>query len=456
MKEIQNLIIGFGKGGKTLAGALASKGESVMLCEESEKMFGGTCINVACIPTKTLEFSSRQAKVKGGNFEEKSQFYLQSIKEKNDIIGALRQKNYEKATSAGVEVVVGKASFIDKNKISIEMQDGSIQQVVAQRIFINTGATPFIPPIAGLSQSRFAFVSNQMLQLEQLPKKLVIVGGGYIGLEFASIYSNFGSEITIIQDGDTFLPREDNEIADKVLESLENRGITVYRGTKINNVQDLQNEAIISIQTANGEKKLSAQAILIATGRRPNVQGLNLQSASIQLTQRGAIQTDEHLQTTAPNVWAVGDVTGGLQFTYISLDDSRIILSQLFGNGERTTNNRGSVPYSVFIDPPFSRVGLSQAEAVKAGYNVKVAKLATAAIPKSKVMRNTQGLLKAIVDADTGKILGAHLFCVDSHEMINTIKIAMDSSLPYTVLRDAIYTHPTMTEALNDLFSTIK
>ena len=194
---------------------------------------------------------------------------------------------------------------------------------------------------------------------------------------------------------------------------------------------------------------------MAATGRRPNVQGLNLAAAGVELTERGAVKTDEHLRTSAPNIWAMGDVAGGLQFTYISLDDSRIVRSQLLGNGARTTENRGSVPYSVFLDPPFSRVGMSEAEAVKAGYSVKIAKLPAMAIPKAKLLRQPEGLLKAVVDANTGLILGAHLFCADSHEMINTVKIAMDAKLPYTVLRDAIYTHPTMSEAFNDLFANL-
>ncbi|MDD2356209.1 MAG: FAD-dependent oxidoreductase, partial [Lachnospiraceae bacterium] len=206
----------------------------------------------------------------------------------------------------------------------------------------------------------------------------------------------------------------------------------------------------------DGAKTLPADAILVATGRRPNVQGLNLEAAGVELTERGAVKTDEHLRTSAPNIWAMGDVVGGLQFTYISLDDFRIVRSQLLGDGSRTTKNRGAVPYSVFLDPPFSRVGMSEAEAVKAGFNIKTAKLPAMAIPKAKVLRQPTGLLKAIIDTDTGLILGAHLFCADSHEMINTVKLAMDAKLPYTVLRDAIYTHPTMSEAFNDLFAAVK
>ncbi len=455
MKTVKNLIIGFGKGGKTLAGALASAGESVLLVEASEKMFGGTCINVACIPTKAMEFSSRLSKTQGGNFEDRAARYRQAVEEKAKLTAALRQKNYDKAVSAGVEVLVGTASFTDSTHVSVRLSNGDTEEVQAQQIFINTGARPFIPPIDGLKESRFAYTSEQLLALESLPRHLVIIGGGYIGLEFASFFRNFGSEVTILQDGDVFLPREDAEVAVKVLESLESRGIAVLRNTKTKSVQDRPDGAVLTLETAEGQKQLSADAVLVATGRRPNVQGLNLAAAGVELTERGAVKTDEHLCTSAPNIWAMGDVAGGLQFTYISLDDSRIVCSQLLGDGARTTENRGSVPYSVFLDPPFSRVGMSEAEAVKAGYSVKIAKLPAMAIPKAKVLRQPEGLLKAVVDANTGLILGAHLFCADSHEMINTVKIAMDAKLPYTVLRDAIYTHPTMSEAFNDLFANL-
>lgn len=453
MKTVKNLIIGFGKGGKTLAGALAASGESVLLVEKSAQMFGGTCINVACIPTKAMEFSARLSKAQSGDFETRAQRYRLAVEEKTKLTAALRQKNYDKLIAAGAEVLVGTASFMDSTHVSVQKPSGETEIIEAEQIFIDTGAQPFIPPIAGLKESKFVYTSEKLLSLESLPRRLVIIGGGYIGLEFASFFRNFGSEVTILQDGDVFLPREDAEIAGKVLESLETRGIAVLLSAKTMRVEDRAQEALLTIETPDGQTQLPAEAVLVATGRRPNIEGLNLSAAGVERTERGAVKTDERLHTTAKNIWAMGDVTGGLQFTYISLDDSRIVLSQLAGDGARTTGNRGAVPYSVFLDPPFSRVGMSEAEAVKAGYRVKIARLPAMAIPKAKVLRQPEGLLKAVVDADTGLILGAHLFCADSHEMINTVKIAMDAKLPYTVLRDAIFTHPTMSEALNDLFA---
>lgn len=456
MKKVKNLIIGFGKGGKTLAAKLASAGESTMIVEQSELMFGGTCINVACIPTKALEFSSRLSSRQGGDFDEKAKRYSEAVAQKSKLTALLRQKNYDKAVGAGVEVVVGTASFVDSTHLSVTLSDGTSETVEAERIFINTGARPFVPPIPGINESRFVYLSEGLLSLDRLPRRMVIIGGGYIGLEFASFYNNFGSEITIIQDGDRFLPREDSEIAGKVLENLQSRGIKVLFNTKTLGIKDEADSATLTLSTPDGETQLSAEAVLVATGRRPNVESLNLGAAGVELTERGGIITDEHLRTSVSGIYALGDVVGGLQFTYISLDDSRIVLSSLTGDGSRTTANRGSVPYSVFIDPPFSRIGLSEEDAVKAGLNIKIARLAAAAVPKAHVLREQAGMLKAVVDADTDLILGAHFFAVDSHEMINIIKLAMDSKIKYTVLRDMIFTHPTMSESLNDLFLAVK
>ena len=457
MRKVDALIIGFGKGGKTLAGTLAGKGQTVVVVEKSPKMYGGTCINVACIPTKSLVHSAALSAAQGGSFAEKAARFTAAIAEKNRVTAFLRDKNYHKlADNKNVTVLDGMASFVSDKEVEVQLANGETQQLTAERIFINTGARPFVPSIPGLKDSKHVYVSEELLDVETLPQEMIIIGGGYIGMEFASMYANFGSRVTIIQDGEVFLPREDAEIAAAVLKSLEDRGIVVLRSTKINSVKDEGNRASMTVTTPAGEKVLSADAILAATGRRPNVEGLGLEKAGVALTERGAVKTDSKLQTSVPHIYAMGDVVGGLQFTYISLDDFRVVFSQIGGDGTRTTANRGAVPYSVFLDPPFSRVGLSEKEAREKGYNVKIAKLPAAAIPKAHVLQKPVGLLKAIIDADTNLILGAHLFCEDSYETINLVKLAMDAKIPYTVLRDTIYTHPTMTEGLNDLFATVQ
>lgn len=452
MKIYQDIIIGFGKGGKTLAAELAFSGREVALVEKSPQMYGGTCINVACIPTKSLEHSARLSQVQGGDFQAQSERYRAAIEEKRRLTAMLRQKNYDKLISAGVTVHTGIASFTGPHNIRVDYPDGTSGELYGEHIIINTGARPFIPPITGLTESRFSYTSESLMELDVLPARLVIIGAGYIGLEFSSYFTNFGSSVTVIQDGGYFIPREDREIANTVFDSLKGRGITFMENTQVLSVRDEESHAVLTLKTAGGPREIEADAVLIATGRRPNVESLSLEAAGVEVTERGAIRVDESLRTCVPHIWAMGDVAGGLQFTYISLDDFRIVKGQLLGNNERTSANRGSVPYSVFIDPPLSRIGLTEDEAVKSGHNIRIGRLSAAAIPKAHILQRPSGMLKVIIDTETSEILGAHFFCAESQEMINLIKLAMDAHLPYTALKDSIYTHPTMCEALNDLF----
>lgn len=455
MRKVDAAVIGFGKGGKALAGALAAAGKTVALVEKSPKRYGGTCINVACIPTKSLVHSAALSAAQGGTFDERAARYAAAIDEKDRVTGLLRGKNYHKlADLPNVKVVDGTASFVDATHLEVERPDGMREAIEATQVFVNTGARPFVPPIPGVDGPR-VHVSETLLDVRTLPERLVVIGGGYIGIEFASLYANFGSQVTVVQDGEEFLPREDAEIAAAVLASLEARGIRVVRGADVRRIDDGPDEALVTVAVNGAEERLPADAVLVATGRRPNVAGLNLEAAGVELTGRGAVRTDEHLRTTAPNIWAMGDVVGGLQFTYLSLDDFRIVRDDVLGDGVRTTANRGTVPYSVFLDPPFSRAGMTEQEARAAGLNVKVAKLPAAAIPKAQLLQKPTGLLKAVIDADTDLVLGVHLFCEESYEMVNTAKLAMDAGLPYQVLRDAVYTHPTMSEAFNDLFAQV-
>ena len=447
------VIIGFGKGGKTMAGALGAAGKKVALIEKSDRMYGGTCINVGCIPTKSLVYRAGLAAAKGGSFEEKAAAYKAAMEQKEDLTARLRGKNYQKLDSnPNITVIDGTASFQSPHVVEVE-KDGRTFQVEGEQIFINTGSSAFIPPIEGLKGNPYVYTSEGLLNLTELPSRLVIIGGGYIGVEFSSIYASFGSKVTILQDGDIFLPREDEEIAGAVRESLESRGIRVMTGVKVKALEQAGGKALVAVDNGKEVQKLEAEAVLVVTGRRPNTAGLNLEAAGVEIGPRGGIVTDDSLTTTAPHIYAMGDVRGGLQFTYISLDDFRIVKSKVLGDGSYTLKERGAVPYSVFLIPPFSRVGLSEKEAVEKGYKVKVARLAAAAIPKAQVLEQPAGLLKAVIDEETGLILGAHLFCQESYEMINMIKLAMDAKVPYQVLRDTIYTHPTMSEAFNDLFA---
>ena len=457
MKKYDAVIIGFGKGGKTLAGFLAGKGQNVALIEKSDKMYGGTCINVGCIPSKKLVNSTKVLKNKGLNsIEDKEKFYSESIDNKNTLIGALRGKNYEMlASKENITVYDGTGSFVSKNVVNIESNGENIQ-IEGEKIFINTGSTTIIPNIKGIKESNYVYTSTSIMELKELPKKLTIIGAGYIGLEFASMYSEFGSEVTVIDMGDRLMPREDEEIAERVKAILEAKGIKFLLKSKIEEISDRNNKGYVKISGENGESEVESDAILVAIGRRPNTDGLNLEAAGVKTDERGAVAVDETLKTTADNIWAMGDVKGGLQFTYISLDDFRIIRDNVYGNGNRTINDRNVIPYSVFINPPLSRVGMTEKEAVEKGYEVKTGRLEAMAIPKGKIEGVTDGLLKTVVDAKTDKILGCTLLCNTSHEMINIVAAAIKAEQKYTFLKDMIFTHPTMSEALNDLFGSVK
>ena len=457
MKKYDAVIIGFGKGGKTLAGFLAGKGQNVALIEKSDKMYGGTCINVGCIPSKKLVNSTKVLKDKGlSGIEDKEKFYAESIENKNTLIGALRGKNYEMlASKENITVYDGTGSFVSKNVVNVE-NNGENVQIEGEKIFINTGSTTIIPNIKGVKESNYVYTSTSIMELKELPKKLTIVGAGYIGLEFASMYSEFGSEVTVIDMGDRLMPREDEEIAERVKAILEAKGIKFLLKSKIEEISDRNDKGYVKISGENGESEVESDAILVAIGRKPNTEGLNLEAAGVKTDERGAVAVDETLKTTADNIWAMGDVKGGLQFTYISLDDFRIIRDNVYGNGNRTINDRNVIPYSVFINPPLSRVGMTEKEAVEKGYEVKTGRLEAMAIPKGKIEGVTDGLLKTVVDAKTDKILGCTLLCNTSHEMINVVAAAIKAEQKYTFLKDMIFTHPTMSEALNDLFGSVK
>lgn len=453
MEKFDHIIIGFGKGGKTLAGYLGGKGRKVALIEQSEKMYGGTCINVGCIPTKSLVHNAHNAQVHGFvSFEEKAAFYKQAMGEKKKLVEALRAKNYAKlAQNENITIYDGQASFLSDHVIRIEGRD-STRDIIGDRIYINTGSESILPPVEGLTESTRTYVSGTILDLEELPEHLIIIGGGYIGMEFASYFSSFGSRVTVLIRDREFLPKEDGDIAGEVRKVLGER-VNFELGTGIHKIED-DGDGVTVFYTQDGaEKSVRGNAVLAATGRKPNTAALHLERAGVETTSRGAVKTDKECRTNVPHIYAMGDVRGGLQFTYVSLDDYRKVRASLEGRSWPDRDN--TVPYSVFIDPPLSRVGMTEKQAAEAGLHFKVAKMAAAGVPKANVLQNPRGILKVIVDADSGLILGAALFCEESHEIINILKIAMDNRLPYTVLRDNVYTHPTMGEAFNDLLDQL-
>ncbi|EGQ3765711.1 FAD-containing oxidoreductase [Staphylococcus pseudintermedius] len=440
MNQYDLIVVGFGKAGKTLAKFAAQQGKRVAVIEKSAEMYGGTCINIGCIPSKVLVHDGIEA----ASFND-------AMQRKRDVVNALNSKNYHNlADEETVDVINMTASFKSAHAIDLlNAQGEAVQTIEGKNIVINTGAKSVIPNIKGIDTSQRVYDSKAIMDLTQQPKRLVIVGGGYIALEFASIFANFGTTVTVLERSDQILKREDAVIAQQVTEDLTQKGIQFIYNAETEAIED---EADVTKVVTN-QGTFEADAVLVATGRKPNTEGLNLEAAGVQLGQRGEIIVNDKLQTSVDHIYAVGDVHDGLQFTYISLDDFRIVKSQLFGDGKRTLAQRGVVPYTMFIDPPMARVGMTATEAREKGYDILENQVAVNTMPRHKINNDTRGLFKAVVDAKSGQVLGATLYGQQSEELINIVKLAIDQQLPYAVLRDNIYTHPTMAESFNDLFN---
>ncbi|MDE9752018.1 hypothiocyanous acid reductase MerA [Staphylococcus delphini] len=440
MEKYDLIVVGFGKAGKTLAKFAAQQGKKVAVIEKSAEMYGGTCINIGCIPSKVLVHDGIEA----ASFND-------AMQRKRDVVSALNNKNYHNlADEDTVDVINMTASFKSAHEIDLlNAQGDTVKTIEGTNIVINTGAKSVIPNIKGIDTSKRVYDSKAMMDLTQQPKRLVIVGGGYIALEFASMFANFGTEVTVLERADHILKKEDEAIAKQVEADLTQKGIQFVYNAETEAIQDEAD--VTKVVTSQGT--FEADAVLVATGRKPNTEGLNLEAAGVQLGKRGEVVVNDKLQTSVDHIYAVGDVNGGLQFTYISLDDFRIVKSQLFGDGQRTLEQRGAVPYTMFIDPPMSRVGMTAAEAREKGYDVRENELPVHAMPRHKINNDTRGLFKVVVDAKSGQVLGATLYGKQSEELINIVKLVIDQQLSYTVLRDNIYTHPTMAESFNDLFN---
>lgn len=433
------IILGWGKAGKTLAKRFAGDGKKVAVIERDVKMAGGTCINIACIPTKTLAVDS----AKGTRYED-------AFERRNLVVKKLNETNFKNlATEETLDIYFGEGSFKNDNELFVRAGQERVT-LQGDLIFINTGAENRVPKIHGLMESKAIYDSTQLQELPHMPKRLGILGAGNIGLEFASIYSGFGSQVTLLESGTQILKREEPEIRQAVQEELEKQGIELLVETEVSHVSD-GDDGGVEVSTATGDV-LRFDALLVATGRKPAVAHLRLSNTNIKLTENEGIWTNDYLRTTVDHIFALGDVRGKEQFTYTSLDDSRIIESYLHGNQDYSLQNRQNLPYSIFINPPFARVGMTEAEAVAAGLKVRTNILPIAKMPRAHVAGDLRGLFKAVIEKNSNQILGASLLGPEAHEIINIVKLAMDFSLPATVLHNQVFTHPTMAENLNDLF----
>jgi pyruvate/2-oxoglutarate dehydrogenase complex dihydrolipoamide dehydrogenase (E3) component len=450
------IVIGTSQGDRFLPIAFAKAGRKVALIERGP--IGGVCVNFGCTPTKTMVASARLAYLarRGAEYGVHTgpiSVDLQAVlKRKQGIVEGARN-GYESRLTAlqGFDLFLGEAHFIAPSTLEVSLQDGETREITAPLIFIDTGARPEPLTIKGV-ESVPVLNSTTIMELDTLPEHLLIIGGGYIGLEFGQMFRRFGSQVTIIQSRPRLLMNEDEDVSEEVTKILREEGITVLTATTPQQVEPLGDGRIqLTVRTPQGEQQLSGSHLLAATGRVPNTEALTLEAAGIQLDKQGYIQVNGQLETNVAGIYALGDVKGGPAFTHVSYDDFRIVRTNLLEHGGASTHDR-LIPHTIFIDPQLGQVGLTEQEARKQGRNIRVAKLPMNAVPRAVETGETHGFMKAIVDAQSGQILGCAILSVEGGEIMTIIQVAMMGKLSYTALKEGIFTHPTLAEGLNRLF----
>ena len=451
------LILGGGKSGKTLAMDMARAGRRVALIERG--LIGGSCINVACIPTKALVRSaSVAALVRGremfGMRPGDIDIDMQLVAARTaGVVGAMVNDHRRLFAESGFELVIGEGRFVAPRVIEVSLPGGGTRRLTGERIFLNLGTRAAVPDLPGLRASA-PLTHVEALLLERLPRHLIVLGGGYVGLEMAQAFRRLGSAVTVIERGPRLASREDPDVGDAVQAMFLDEGIAVQTDTIVTQVTGRSGEAVtLHLLQKGKELTLEGSDILVATGRVPQTAGIGLEQAGVAVDAAGFVVVDERLATTAPGIWALGEAAGSPMFTHVALDDYRIAKSVILG-GDRTTRGR-LIPYAVFIEPELGRVGLNETEAQRQGIAVRVAKLPMAVVPRARTLSETRGFMKAIVQAEGDAILGFTMFGAQAGEVIAAVQVAMWGQLPYTVFRDGILAHPTMAEGLNLLFSNV-
>ena len=454
--EYQAIVIGSGQGGNPLCSALAGAGMRTALIEREH--VGGTCINEGCTPTKTMVASARVSYLaqRGADYGVEIEHFKINMervrKRKRDIVDSFRnsgQSNLE--NTANLDLIFGEASFSGPQSVAIKLKGGSQRTISASKIFINAGCRPGLPPVEGLKEIPY-LNSTSIMELNELPEHLLVLGGGYVGLEFGQMFRRFGSRLTIVQSGSQLLAQEDPDIAEEVAKILQQDGIEVLLNTKAQRATLTGREIALTVASGTGTRTIQASHLLVATGRSPNTEALNLVAAGIETDKYGFIKVNSKLETSAPGIYALGDINGGPAFTHISYDDFRILKTNVIENGNATTTGR-LVPYTVFIDPQLGRVGLSEQQARKQGKRIRVAKMQMSSVARALELDESRGFMKALVDPDTNQILGAAVLGIEGGEIMSMLEIAMMGKLPYTALQNGIFAHPTLAESLNNLLS---
>jgi pyruvate/2-oxoglutarate dehydrogenase complex dihydrolipoamide dehydrogenase (E3) component len=454
------VIIGAGQAGGPLSRALANAGWKTALVEREH--VGGTCVNEGCTPTKTMVASARVAYLARRAADYGVQTGPVTVdmnkvrQRKRDIVESFRggsQRRIER--TEGLDLIMGQARFVGPKTVEVELKDGGIRTLSANTIVINTGTRARVLSLSGLEGVSF-LDSTSIMELNEVPEHLLVVGGGYVGLEFGQMFRRFGSQVTLVQRRAQLLPREDADVAEETAEILRQDGMEVLLETQPMHVRQTGNGQIeLTVRGPAGERNLIGSHLLVAVGRVPNTDMLDLQAVGIQVDERGFIPVNDRLETVVSGVYAIGDVNGGPSFTHISYDDYRILRSNLLEGGDASTAGR-LVPYAVFIDPQLGRVGLTEKEARAQGVDYRVAKSPMTWVARALETDETRGLMKAIVDAKTDQILGAAILGIEGGEVMTVLQMAMMGGVPYTTIRDGVFAHPTLAEALNNLFMALE
>ena len=459
MDHYDAIVIGSGQAGTPLSIALGEAGRKTAIVES--RHVGGTCINVGCTPTKTMVASARIAYLArraadyGIRCGPISVDMAEIRRRKQKIVDDFRSGDQRRLEDAkNVELIFGDGRFTAPNVVEVRLKAGGTRTLSADTIFINTGARSARPRIAGLD-SVTALDSTSIMELQNLPQHLLVLGGGYVGLEFGQMFRRFGSAVTIVQHGKQLLGREDPDVAAEVYKLLESDGIEILLETDAVGVHANASGVGLDLRGPTGERTIAGSHLLLAVGRVPNSEQLNLAAAGVSVDARGFIPVNDRLETNVAGVYALGDVNGGPAFTHISYDDYRIIRNNLLRGGESSTKDRPT-PYTVYIDPQLGRIGLSELEARAQGRAIRVAKIPTAWVARAVETAEPRGFIKAVVDAETKQILGVAVLAVEGGEIMSMLQIAMMGKLPYTALEEGIFAHPTFAEGLNTLFMEMK
>jgi pyruvate/2-oxoglutarate dehydrogenase complex dihydrolipoamide dehydrogenase (E3) component len=454
MSHFDAIVIGSGQAANPLSQKLADDGWTVALIEQAH--LGGTCVNTGCTPTKTMIASAqvahyaRQAAKWGVHTGEVNVDLVQIVARKNQVVNQWRSGQERKVEQRkSLHLFHGHARFLDPHRVGV-----GEQVLESERIFINTGTRPSLPSLEGLTD--IDYLDNaSIMELRELPDHLLILGGGYIGLEFGQMFRRFGSRVTIVHRSEHILPREDADVSEELQKALESEGIRFILNAQANRVEKQDGQVVLSFKAGGNSETVRGSRLLVATGRRPNTDDLGLEKAGVQLTREGFIRVNNRLETDVPGIWALGDVKGGPAFTHISYNDYQIVYGNLMQGKHLTTDNR-IVPYAVFTDPQLGRVGLTENEARKAGYKLKVGKIPMSWVARAIERDETAGLMKVVVDGATDRILGAAILATEGGELVQILGAVMLAHAPYTLLKGAIYIHPTLAEGFWTLMEEVR